>query len=117
VNCGPTTTGTIGDVAAFWRVTTRTVWRWSEDAFNPLAINKNGHSPIITEEAFVAHYVSHHSADKQSAGPGEAEARARREWREHLKIRAEDSEVREQIEQIKVRLSDLERIFGRKEAA
>jgi hypothetical protein len=116
MNGGPTTTGTIEDVAAFWHVSTRTVWRWSEDKFNPLAINKNGKSSIVTEESFVAHYISHHKADKHSAAPGEAEARARREWREHLEVRGQASDVRGQIEQLKTRVADLERIF-RREAA
>jgi len=96
VNHEPSTTGDVADVATFFRVSVRTVMSWKAERPPRLAYWQEGRNVCFGEEGVVALRVR---MMHQAAGlkPGEAEAIARKEWREHLSVRSEFAELRERV--------------------
>lgn len=100
------TTGTIADVAAFFRVTERTVREWK--AGGEISGWKSGKLVCFGEESVIALRVKHTlTASKTTAA--ELREIARREWREHLGLRradqlgAELAALRKEVETLKAR--------------
>ncbi len=104
--------GTIADVASFFRVSVRSVQQWQK--LKKIGFWKDGRNVIFGEESIVELRAAGYVASRRLE-PGEASARARREWREHLKIRRSE-ETAERLSIVEDRLAQLE-ILLRKEAA
>jgi hypothetical protein len=90
--------GTLEDVSSFFRVDSRTVRRW----MNGKPEERLGHwkcdrSLVFGEEDVVKWWLTFHRAGV-ALKPGESEAEARRQWREHMKARAEEAEWRQAVE-------------------
>jgi hypothetical protein len=100
-----TTQGSLEDVAAFFLKSTRTISDWAATKKNGrtvtpiLACWRMERDPVFGEEDVVRLRAKFYIADEGLA-PGEAEARARREWRALLKLRRDDALGR-QLEKVK----------------
>jgi hypothetical protein len=107
-----TTQGTTEDVMAFFRKSRRTITEWTATKKNgkpvkPLLASWNhDRNPVFGEEDVVRLRAKFYIADEGLA-PGEAEARARREWRELLKVRREDALSRE-LQKVSERMAELD---------
>ncbi len=99
-----TTTGTVDDVAAFFRVDTRTVQRWISGSKRRLTYWREGRLPKFGEAAVVELRVKF-LKESRAYEPGEAEEIARREWRDLLEVRRTESE---QVAELRLRVERLE---------
>lgn len=117
----PSLNGTIEDVAAFFRVSPQTVRDWSnktEGHDQLISPTKHGRNVSYSEDAILACYLRGTKfatiEEKNAAEPG-----VRKLWREHLGLaqvtkepKADhwDSDLRAELEGLRQRLDDLERI-------
>ncbi len=102
--------GTIEEVAAFFRVSVRTIHEWK--AANPPKIGNwsMGRNVSFGEDDVVAVWVRHHR--RGSAGrPGDGEAMARTLWRRHLELVRAD-EILPRLDEVVKRLQVLEKRAG-----
>ncbi len=81
-----TTTGTVEDVAAFFRVSVRTVQNWIANPKPRLTFWREGRNLCFGEAAVVELRVKFLIASRAYAA-GEPEEIARREWRDLLAVR------------------------------
>ena len=98
----PTVNGTLADVAAFFRVSERTVKRWV--AAGEIGRWKVGGNLMFTEEDVVKRMADGYVASDRLL-PVEAAARARREWRELLQVRGDQGGLQDLLR----RVGELER--------
>lgn len=96
MNPEPTTTGTIADVAAFFRVSVRTVAEWKAERPPRLAFWQEGRNVCFGEESVVALRAKMLVASSRLQ-PGEAESIARKEWRAHLGVRLQLDELSQRL--------------------
>lgn len=100
--------GTLSDVAAFFRVTERTVKRWK--MAGQIGAWQLGGALVFGEDDVVKLWRGFH----RDAEPG-SELEARRLWREHLGVRSAESGVRKELEGLVGRVAELERRLEWKE--
>lgn len=109
----PTTNGRIADVAAFFRVSCRTVKRWKQA--QRIGGWRAGGRAVFTEEDVVRLKADGYVATERLSVV-EAAERARREWREHLALRAEGPRSKDQdpsrIAVLEARVERLEKLLG-----
>jgi hypothetical protein len=96
VNSHPTTTGTIADVAAFFRVSVRTVAEWKAERPPRLAFWQEGRNVCFGEEA-VIDLRARMTMSEGRRSLDEARETARREWREHLAVRRPESDLLKRV--------------------
>ncbi len=96
MNSEPTTTGTIADVAAFFRVSIRTVAEWKAERPPRLAFWQEGRNVCFGEEA-VIDLRARMTMSEGRRSLEEAREIARREWREHLSVRRAESDLRARV--------------------
>lgn len=103
------TTGTIEDVATFFRSSTRTVHEWKEKQL--IKYCKEGGCLCFHETAVVDFAVSRiviaHGDD-----PTRIADAIRKDWRDHLKVRADWSAVLNQVRALRDRVDALEERLG-----
>lgn len=104
-------TGVIQEVASFFRVSERTVWRWVKDG--RLACWRDGRNVVFGEESVIALRVAYtvHAKElglrlKPAGAPREI---AQREWRAHLQLQQEQSA---ELQLLSQRVSRLEERAG-----
>lgn len=114
-------TGTLEEVAAFFRVSIRTLHEWKEQTPPVIGHWQLGRNICFGEEDVIACWAARHHA-AAGAEPGELLESARRQWREHLKVCRADL-LHAELISLRVRVEDLERtkngvdIFHAKQAA
>ncbi|MDE2104576.1 MAG: helix-turn-helix domain-containing protein [Patescibacteria group bacterium] len=93
----PALTGTLQDVAEFFRVSPRTVKRWISEGQERLGCWKRGGSLVFGEDDVVSWWCAYHR-NGHALQPGQGEALARELWRRHMRARAGDLEWRQNVE-------------------
>ena len=83
------TNGTLKDVAAFVGVGVRTLCRWNVERPPRIAFYCDGGANVYLEADVVGYVAKHYVADHRMAA-GEILELVRRQWREHLQLRAGD---------------------------
>lgn len=110
-------TGTLQDVAGFFRVSERTVKRWISEGKEQLGCWKRGGSLVFGEDDVVAWWVRYHR-DGYGLRPGQGAAAARELWRRHMRVRAGDLEWRQNVERrIESLAAELYKLAGGRLAA
>jgi len=84
--------GTLRDVAAFFRVSERTVKRWIKQTPPVIAVWRQGRHLMFGEEAVLEAATAGYLAARR-LNPGEAKEIARRQWREHLRVRSAETKT------------------------
>lgn len=102
-------TGTLEEVAAFFRVSIRTLHEWKEQTPPAIGHWQLGRNICFGEEDVIDAWVKRH---RPAAGINLSDAleSARRQWREHLKVCRADL-LHAEINDLRRRLDHLER-FG-----
>lgn len=110
--------GTMADVAAFFRVSARTVKRWNSERPPRIAFWRDGGRVMYGEEDVCRYRAAHYVASERLQA-GEALERARREWRGAVHSPRSTLHSPASIEDLARRVSTLEALVlgGRKEAA
>ena len=85
--------GDVMDVASFFCVSARTVLDWNKEKPPRITFFQDGRNICYGEEAVIEYRVKK-TLNARRVLPGEAEEVARREWREHLKVRSAECGVR-----------------------
>lgn len=75
--------GTAAEVAAFFRVSERTVYEWR--ANKEIGFWQHGRNITFGEENVIEMYIKQHSGVR-GYRPGELEELTRKQWREHLRL-------------------------------
>lgn len=110
----PSINGDFADVAAFFRVSVRTVAAWKDAG--RLACFQQGRNVMFGAEdvvAFKARYSVQEKGERQLA---ERQERARREWREHMALRTEWGDLHARLERLEGLVGDAGRAEGNGQA-